>query len=87
MKLTGLGPDENVTVTYPLRELVETVPIGGAVDVTPPEYTLTWSGDTVVEISPEGTVCPLYQREYFRQEEAPMKMTTFYYPEEELSFP
>jgi len=87
VKLTGLGPDENVTVTYPLRELVETVPIGGAVDVTPPEYTLTWSGDTVVEISPEGTVCPLYQREYFRQEEAPMKMTTFYYPEEELSFP
>jgi hypothetical protein len=49
--------------------------------------TLTWRGDTVVEISPKGTICPLYQREHFKQEKAPMKATTFYFPEEELPFP
>ena len=87
VKLTGLRSNENVTVTYPLRELKETVRIGGAIDITPPEYTLTWRGDTVVEISPKGMICPLYQREHFKQVKAPMKTTTFYFPEEELSFP
>jgi hypothetical protein len=41
----------------------------------------------VVEIFPKGTICPLYQREHFKQEKAPMKTTLFYFPEEELAFP
>ena len=87
VKLAGLNPKQNVTITYPLRMLHVKTRIGGAIDVEPPEYTLTWRGNTVVELTPKGNLCPLYQREYFKKEKASLKKTTFYFPNHEIHFP
>ena len=39
-------------------------------------YKLTIKGNTVVDINPEGTIYPLYQRDHYLQDEAPLKKVT-----------
>ena len=56
LELTGLRPWQTVSLNYPLRELEEQVRVGES------EYGVRWKGDTVVGISPDGTVLPLYGR-------------------------
>jgi hypothetical protein len=74
VQLGDLMMGQEVTVTYPLRELTETfylIPEKGS-PMESNRYTITWKGDTVISISPKGQYYPLYQREYYESDEAPM---------------
>jgi hypothetical protein len=58
-----------VTITFPLMEKSLFKVIG---DVP---YRLTLKGNTVLDIDPEGTIYPLYQRDHYRRKRAPLKKT------------
>ncbi len=79
VRLTGLKPDRKVTITFPQRENVEEKFFAGQI------YTLTWQGDTVVDISPNGTISPTYQRENMqRDKSAPLKRAIYHVPDAEV---
>jgi hypothetical protein len=79
VRLTGLKPDRKVTITFPQREIVEGKFFAGQT------YTLTWQGDTVVDISPNGTISPTYQRENMqRGKSAPLKRAIYHVPDAEV---
>ena len=48
------------------------------------EYWVEWKGDTVVGISPEGEVLPLYRRAYMKGDRAPLRETTLHVPDQDL---
>jgi hypothetical protein len=41
--------------------------------LTPEPYTALFRGNTIVDMKPEGTIYPLYRREYMRESSAPMR--------------
>jgi flagellar biosynthesis chaperone FliJ len=74
VQLGDLMGGQEVSVTYPLRQLTETfylIPEKGS-PMESNRYTITWKGDTVISISPKGQYYPLYQRGYYESDEAPM---------------
>jgi flagellar biosynthesis chaperone FliJ len=74
VQLSRLIRGQEVTVTYPLRHLTETfylIPEKSS-PMESNRYTITWKGDTVISISPKGRYYPLYQREYYESDKAPM---------------
>jgi len=72
--LDAVAADATVQLTYPL-------PVQNTIEkVAGKEYQLYWKGDTVVDIRPAGTVCPLFNRMHFRQTMAPVKQTRLHVP-------
>jgi DUF1680 family protein len=61
IKLESLAPGDRVSMAFPISERIEKVTMMGV------EYTLVLRGSTVVAIDPAGEICPLYQREKYRQ--------------------
>jgi hypothetical protein len=79
VRLSGLKPDQKVTITFPQREIVEEKHFAGQT------YRLTWRGDTVVNISPNGAISPTYQRGTMQHDKsAPMKRAIYHVPDKEV---
>ena len=73
--IEGLTAGQKVVVTYPLRKVknkITLIPEDSSADKTE-SYTLNWKGDTVVSISPKGKYYPLYQRDKYIANEAPIR--------------
>jgi len=58
---------ETATVEYPMTHEFRTENLDGT------EYRVEWKGQTVLSLDPPGRIAPLFQREHFRNTEAPMK--------------
>lgn len=71
---------ELVTVEYPIRRTNESVCVGGR------DYEITWKGDTVIGISPEGTDYPLYRRSSLDAPEAPLREVELHVPVNEIAW-
>ena len=67
IKLSGLEEGDEVIVEFPMRQVTVFKEIGDR------PYKLVIKGNTVVDISPEGTIYPLYQRDHYMQDKAPVK--------------
>ena len=78
LKLNDLKKGQLLSLTYPLRDEKQKEEIGGG------EFLLHWKGDTVVKISPQGKIYPLYQRKNYLAREAPQKRVSFHLPVKEL---
>ena len=70
VELKDLKPGDAVTVEFPMREKTMFSVIGDK------PYKLALKGNTVVDIDPEGEICPLYQRDLYKQDQAPVKKVT-----------
>ncbi len=67
---TGLGPDEVVTITFPVQDRVEKAVLYGK------EYTFHFRGNTVVDVEPKDRPArcyPFYERDHMKANKAPMK--------------
>lgn len=79
VRLKDLKPGNKITITFPQREMVEEKFFAGHT------YTLTWRGDTVVNISPNGTTSPTYQRKNMQHgKSAPLKHAVYHVPDKEV---
>ena len=65
--ITDLKPKDQVTITFPMLERTAKFTLNQK------EYTVDFKGNTVVHIEPQGFFCPLYQRDDYRKNHAPMK--------------
>ena len=74
--VAGLKPEDRVTVTFPQQEGPVFRYIGENM------YRLTLKGNTVIDIDPEGTIYPLYQRDHYRADKAPLKQVTRFVSDE-----
>jgi hypothetical protein len=71
----GLGPEDVVTIEFPMVESTETYLVR---DV---KYTCHLKGNTLVDISPRAvapTAYPTYQRDAFKEAKAPMRAAKRY---------
>ena len=69
---------QTVSVEYPLRRIRETVNIAGG------KYEVDRKGDTVINISPEDQIYPLYRRSAFESNESPMRTIDLHVPSGEI---
>lgn len=67
VSLAGTAQFDTVSVRWPQKYTTTTEEIDRTT------YTVEWKGRTVVGIDPPGTVRPLFQRDHFRADTAPMK--------------
>ena len=74
--LDGLKQGDRVTVTFPQDERVVFRYIGENM------YKLTLKGNTVIDIDPEGEIYPMYQRDHYRLDRAPLKRVTRFVSDE-----
>jgi hypothetical protein len=72
VNLVGLRPLDVVSVTFPIKSQVKTEEIKGAY------YIVEYKGDTVVQITPQGTLFPLYLRDHIKSDVAPMRTDIAY---------
>jgi DUF1680 family protein len=75
LEFAGLQPGETIALTFPIRETTAKYTVNAQTDQER-VYTCVFRGDTLVEISPRDaapTSYPLYQRDHFRKDKAPMK--------------
>ncbi len=63
LDLGRVEADDEVVVTFPIGTRTVTERIAGV------DYTLLIKGNTVVQITPPGKFCPLFQREYLREDQ------------------
>jgi len=66
LKLCGLNPGDHVKIQYPQRSAVIAEEVNGV------SYSAQWRGDTVVGITPKGSLYPIFEREHMKQNTAPM---------------
>ena len=78
-KVGRVGAEEQVTVTFPIYEHTDKVLIEKAT------YTLLRKGNEVVSIAPQGVNSPLYQREFYRENEPRMRTVTRFVSSERTS--
>jgi len=76
VEVNGLKRGDVISIEFPMREKTVFSVIGEI------PYKLTIKGNTVVEIDPKGKVYPLYQREKYKLNEAPMKKISRFVSEE-----
>ena len=89
----NLGEKDKITIEFPMVEEDVTYTIAkgviwtgteawdqAALNAKPRQYQCHFSGNTLVSISPhdEGELHPIYQREGYKQDKAPMKKVTRY---------
>ncbi len=67
VEVGNLKRDDHLTVEFPMREKTFFQVISGF------PYKLTLKGNTVVDIDPKGKINPIYQRDQYKQEKAPLK--------------
>ena len=76
VEIGDLEQGDRVTVEFPMRKIT----VFRVTSRFP--YKLTIKGNTVVDIDPEGKINPIYQRDKYKQDQAPMrKVTRFASPE------
>ena len=80
IRVEGLTQGDEITVEFPMREFTVFKEIGERT------YKLTIKGNTVINIDPEGTIYPLYQREHYRNNEAPRKKVTRFVPADTINW-
>ena len=73
-------PGDVATMTFPISERSDTVWIEKE------KYTLVRKGNDVVAIDPPGRICPLYQREHYRQDRTRWKRRERFVSEEQISW-
>ena len=78
VQFTGLKKGDTVTVEFPMREKT----VFRVIEHTP--YKLTIKGNTVVDIDPKGKINPIYRRDHYRQNQAPIKKVTRFVSNESL---
>jgi hypothetical protein len=78
LNLGSAKPGEIFTVTFPISTRRTTEVIGNV------SYTLETKGNTVITIDPPGKNGPLYERAYFRADEAPMRKVERFVPDQEI---
>ena len=71
-------PGDVATITFPIAERSDTVWIEKH------KYTLVRKGNDVVAIDPPGRVCPLYQREHYREDGTRWRAAERYVPKKEI---
>ena len=74
IRLQNLKSTDEVTVEFPMRDVSLFKQIGTA------PYKLRIKGNTVVDINPKGTIYPLYQRDHYLKDKAPMRKTEMFVP-------
>lgn len=57
----GARPGETIVIEFPIGQQVVKEKMGQE------EFTLALRGDTVVWIDPPGRICPLFERDYYRE--------------------
>jgi len=72
----GLKPGDQVAVEFPMREVTCFRQIAGV------PYRLRIKGNTVVDIDPEGKIYPLYQRDGYLRDKAPLRKVTRFVPQD-----
>lgn len=65
-----VNPENLVSLQFPIAERTEK--LAGFLS-GPAEFTLTFKGNTVVDIDPRGAYCPFYERERYRQDNVQWK--------------
>ena len=78
VEVGDLRRGNTVTVQFPMREKI----LFRVISRFP--YKLTIKGNTVVGIDPKGKINPIYQRDKYRQDEAPMQKVTRFVSRERL---
>jgi len=78
IQVQGLTTGDEVAVQFPMREAERFEKIGEV------PYRLKIKGNTVVNIDPEGTIYPLYQRDHYLQDKAHMKKVTRFVPADRI---
>ena len=78
VQVKGLKSGDQMSVEFPISQRTVLREIGHA------PYELTIKGNTVVDIYPEGTIYPLYQRDHYKQDRAPMKKMTRFVSNESI---
>ena len=77
-KVGNVKPGDLATISFPIFERTDKVWIEKR------EYTLVRKGNEVVSIDPPGVIHPLYQREYYRQDEPRMREVTRFVSSEKI---
>lgn len=75
----GVKSGDKIEVLYPLRWDKHEEIIGGR------KYTLEWLGSTCVGLEPKGLIRPLYQRQWMKFSDYPIKAVTYPYSEKEFN--
>jgi len=78
--IRDIGQGIKLDITYPISEIGSHETIGGR------DYEVTWRGNTVVAINPEGKNHPLYQRAYMRSKKTPERYALFHQPNNEIRY-
>jgi len=78
VEVSGLTAGDVVTVEFPMREETLFSVIGDK------PFRLTLRGNTVVDIDPQGELCPLYQRDHFKHDKAPIKKVSRFVSKEAI---
>ena len=68
LELNGLVKGQEVVFDHPMRQEDGVERVGGT------EYTVSWRGNTVMEITPPGKSMPLYRRRESQKEAAEAAM-------------
>ena len=63
-----------------MREITLFREIGGV------PYRLTIKGNTVIEIDPKGKIYPLYERDHYPQDRAPLRKLTRFVPADRIQW-
>lgn len=80
LNLGAAKPGEMLTVTFPISTRRTTETIGNVL------YTMEIKGNTVISIDPPGKNGPLYERDYYRAREAPMRKVERFVPDEPIKW-
>ena len=75
-----VGAGETVTFTFPMPVRAETTTVGEI------ECTLTIKGNTVIKVDPPGKICPIYRRDHYAADKAPMKKVRRFAPAREVEW-
>lgn len=68
LRIRGAKAGSPLTLRFPQPFLERDYLVAGRT------YHVRWKGDTVLELTPSGTPYPIYQRQAFHREQAPMKL-------------
>ncbi len=78
--LRGLKHGEELVVTYLISEVRKNETVGGR------NYEVTWRGNTVIGIDPEGINYPLYQRAFMRSDKTPERYKLFHQSKNDIRY-
>lgn len=78
LEVRDLRSGDTVTVEFPVKEQTAVRLIGEF------PYRVTLKGNTVVDMSPKGKICPIYQREKYKTDKVAMRKITRFVSREAL---